>query len=79
MKKKVFICATTGEVVRRLTRASAVRYFKRDGKRFGYEPRVLNAVQWALYKGEVIARNEKERRKIEAKVSAIMVKMGWIR
>lgn len=78
MAKKTFICITTGEVIRRLTRASAVRYFKRDGKKVGYEPRVWDAVQWALFRNQIIAFNLKERRKIEKKVAEIKVKMGWV-
>lgn len=78
MAKKTFICITTGEVIRRLTRASAICYFKRDGKKVGYEPRVWDAVQWALFKGQIIARNKKERHKIEKKVAEIRAKMGWV-
>lgn len=78
MGKKTFICITTGEVIRRLTRAGAVHYFKRDGEKVGYEPRVWDAVQFALFKGQIIAFNLKERRKIEKKVAEIKVKMGWI-
>ena len=35
--KKVYMNKTTGEIIWRNCRLSAVRYFKRDGKLFGYK------------------------------------------
>ena len=48
--KKRFINIKTGEVICRLTRRGAYRYFKRDGKRCGY------SVQWY----EIISQKEME-------------------
>ena len=69
IKEKIFLNAQTGEIIKRKSRFSAWRYFKRDGKVVGYEVRktdILSATEIL----EVIHR-EYERWKNEEKVDGI--------
>lgn len=39
MEKKIFLNTQTGEIIKRTSKFSAWRYFKRDGKVVGYQVR----------------------------------------